>query len=101
MVEHVMNNLRAAVKKLEEDELFEQTAVRGAELAMEDPPPSSSDVDAIMQSLMGLATPSSAGEDTAPSTAQASARFSSRSETVTPQWGAPPPAPSHGWYSGV
>ena len=96
MFEQVMNNLRAAVKKLEEDELFEQTAVKGADIALEDPPPSSDDVDAIMQSLMGLPPPSS---DATP--AQTSPRLASRSETVTPQWGAPPPAPIHGWYSGI
>ena len=55
-----MNNLRAAVKKLEEDELFEQTAVKGAELAMEDPTPSSNDIGMILQSLM---RPPSASSD--------------------------------------
>ena len=35
MFEQVMNNLRAAVKKLEEDELFEQTAVKSADVGLE------------------------------------------------------------------
>ena len=83
MFEQVMNNLRAAVKKLEEDELFEQTAVKSADVVLDDPVPSSDDVDTIMQSLMGL-TASATTNDT---TAHASAQFTSRSETVTPHWG--------------
>ena len=54
MFEQVMNNLRTAVKKLEEDELFEQTAVKSADVVLDDPVPSSDDVDTIMQSLMGV-----------------------------------------------
>ncbi|KAI0354857.1 hypothetical protein OH77DRAFT_1590235 [Trametes cingulata] len=85
MYEHVMNNLRAAVKKLEEEELFEQTAVKSAAVALDDPTPSSEDIDEIMRSLMDLsAGPSTTA--TATTTAHASA-FTNRSETVTPQWG--------------
>ncbi|KAI0333696.1 hypothetical protein GY45DRAFT_1432134 [Cubamyces sp. BRFM 1775] len=77
MHEHIMINLRAAVKMLEEEELFEQTAVNGAAVALDDPAPSSEDVDEIMRGLMLQG-----------STAPASAQFTNRSETVTPQWAA-------------
>ena len=93
MHDHIMRNLRAAVKKLEEDELFEQTAVRSAALALEDPTPTSNDVDAIMQSLMGLSAKPEADESAARTAGNTT---TARSETVTPQWGAPPPPPSHG-----
>ena len=91
MFEQVMNNLRAAVKKLEEDELFEQTAVKGAELAMEDPTPSSNDIGMILQSLM---RPPSASSD-AP--ANPSPYYAGRSETVTPHWATPMNVPPPGW----
>ncbi|TBU31813.1 hypothetical protein BD309DRAFT_1005126 [Dichomitus squalens] len=97
MFEQVMNNLRAAVKKLEEDELFDQTAVKSADAVLDDPVPSSDDVDTIMQSLMGL----TASANTNDATANATAQFTSRSETVTPQWGGIPqstPDP-FGWTS--
>ncbi|KAI0365692.1 hypothetical protein BV20DRAFT_1124748 [Pilatotrama ljubarskyi] len=85
MFEHVMHNLRAAVKQLEEEELFEHTAVKSAAVALDDPTPSSEDLDEIMRSLMDLsAGPSTT--TTAAGTAHASA-FTNRSETVTPQWG--------------
>ncbi|KAI0661992.1 hypothetical protein C8Q70DRAFT_909599 [Cubamyces menziesii] len=84
MHEHIMINLRAAVKKLEEEELFEQTAVKDAAVALDDPAPSSEDIDEIMRGLMQVSTASSHDPRTAPS----SARFTSRSETVTPQWAA-------------
>ena len=79
-----MINLRAAVKKLEEEELFEQTAVKDAAVALDDPAPSSEDIDEIMRGLMQVSTASNHDPRTAPS----SARFTSRSETVTPQWAA-------------
>lgn len=87
MFEQVMSNLRAAVKKLEEDELFEQTAVKGADVVLDDPNATSDDVDTIMQSLMGLSASSKSNAATANAAAHASAHFTSRSETVTPHWG--------------
>lgn len=95
MFEQVMSNLRVAVKRLEEDELFEQTAVKPADVVIDDPTPSSDDVDMIMRSLMGLSASSDDATTTATATAQASPRFSTtRSETITPQWGAPGPITS-------
>ncbi|KAI1793338.1 hypothetical protein LXA43DRAFT_972003 [Ganoderma leucocontextum] len=101
MFEQVMNNLRAAVKQLEEDELFEQTAVNGADVVLDDPTASSEDVDAIMQSLMGLSASPNSNDATTNATANASAHFTSRSETVTPHWGGPshPARTSFGWSS--
>ncbi len=88
MLDQVMVSLRAAVKQLEEEELFEQTAVKPADVVLDDPTPSTEDIDSILQSLMGLSASSKADEDpTGPSTAQPS-HFTGRSETVTPQWGA-------------
>ncbi len=89
MFEQVMNNLRAAVKRLEEDELFEQTAVKGADVVLDDPNASSDDFDTIMQSLMGLSASPNSIAAAANTTAHASARFTSRSETVTPHRGGP------------
>ena len=99
MFEQVMSNLRAAVKKLEEDELFEQTAVKGADAVLDDPNATSDDVDTIMQSLMGLSASSNSDAATANATAHASAHFASRSETVTPHWGGSshPAATPFGW----
>ncbi|KAI0755093.1 hypothetical protein C8Q80DRAFT_410032 [Daedaleopsis nitida] len=87
--ERVMANLRAAVKTLEEDELFEQTAVTRADVVLDDPTPSSDDIDVILASLMGMSASSGPHDDTATATMQGSSRFTSRSETVTPQWGGP------------
>ncbi|KAI0648156.1 hypothetical protein C8Q79DRAFT_953965 [Trametes meyenii] len=89
MFEHVMANLRRAVKQLEEEELFEQTAVRSASVALDDPTPSSDDLDDIMRSLMDL-SPGDSNMSTLTGTAtmHPSAHFTSRSETVTPQWAA-------------
>lgn len=99
--EQVMNKLRAAVKQLEEDELFEQTAVTGADIVLDDPTPSTDDIDTIMQSLMGLSASPTPNDATGTATAQASARFTTRSETVTPQWGAPGMATSTPWGRGA
>ncbi|CDO77156.1 hypothetical protein BN946_scf184657.g31 [Trametes cinnabarina] len=85
MFEHVMTNLRAAVKQLEEEELFEQTAVPNAAVALDDPVPSSENLDDILRSLMGMSTPENGAGVAA---AHASAQFTNRSETVTPQWAA-------------
>ena len=99
--DQVMNKLRAAVKQLEEDELFEQTAVTGADIVLDDPTPSTDDIDTIMQSLMGLSASPTPNDATGTATAQASARFTTRSETVTPQWGAPGMATSTPWGRGA
>ncbi|KAI0670892.1 hypothetical protein C8Q78DRAFT_1145465 [Trametes maxima] len=89
MFEHVMANLRSAVKKLEEEELFEQTAVRSASVAFDDPAPSSEDLDDIIRSLMDVSPgDSNISTLTGTATAHPSTQFTSRSETVTPQWGA-------------
>ena len=94
-----MNNLRAAVKQLEEEELFEQTVVKSADVVLDDPPPSTDDIDVIMQSLMGLSAAPSPGNATGTATAQASAQFTARSDTVTPQWGGAGMVTSTpGWY---
>lgn len=88
MFETVMNNLRAAVKRLEEEELFEQTVVKSADVVLDDPTPSTDNIDEIMQSLMGLSASSTPEDGTGIATAHASAQFTARSDTVTPQWGA-------------
>jgi hypothetical protein len=49
-----MQNLRAQVKRLQEDALFEQTVLRGSLIA-EEQQPSSKDIDAILRSMMGTA----------------------------------------------
>lgn len=48
----VMSNLRTQVKALEDDEIFEASALRNLNPAFEEQP-SSNDIDSIMQSLMG------------------------------------------------
>ncbi|TCD70169.1 hypothetical protein EIP91_004639 [Steccherinum ochraceum] len=48
----VMQNLRAQVKKLQEDEIFERTLYHGFN-APEEQQPTSNDIDAIMRSMMG------------------------------------------------
>lgn len=88
MFQHVMDNLRAAVKKLEEEELFEQTAVKDAGVALDDPTPSSDDLGEIMRSLMDLNSTAPLRHSTrATTTILNSTRFTDRSETVTPQFG--------------
>jgi hypothetical protein len=47
-----MANLRKEVRRLEEDELFEQTILRGSEIEQQEQQPSSGDIDAIMKSIM-------------------------------------------------
>ena len=46
-----MQNLREAVRQLEEDEHFEQAMLRGTQVVQQQPA-TSGDLDAIMQSLM-------------------------------------------------
>ena len=47
-----MDNLRNAVKKLQEEELYEQIMLRGTQIT-DVQQPSSNNIDAIMQSIMG------------------------------------------------
>lgn len=53
-----MHNLRIQVERLQDDALFEQTVLRGS-LLPEGPQPSSNDIDAILQSMMGTTLGSS------------------------------------------
>lgn len=46
-----MRKLRRAVQDLEENELFEQTLLRGSRIALEEQP-STNDIDSIMRSMM-------------------------------------------------
>ena len=50
MVEKIIKNLRAEIRKLEEDELFEQTILRGSQVGLETRP-STNDIDALMKSM--------------------------------------------------
>jgi hypothetical protein len=52
MIEKIMKNLRAKIRQLEEDEVFEQTLLRGSQVGLETRP-STNDVDALMKSMMG------------------------------------------------
>jgi len=50
----VMQNLRNQVKKLRDDEIFQQTMQRASQMNYsETPQPSSNDIDTILQSMMG------------------------------------------------
>ncbi|TFK70966.1 hypothetical protein BDN72DRAFT_794669 [Pluteus cervinus] len=51
MHEQIMRSLRWEVQQLEENELFEQTLLRGSQVGMESLP-STSDIDTILQSMM-------------------------------------------------
>lgn len=51
-----MRNLRKEVQKLQENEIFERTILRGSHIAEEQQ--SSNDIDAIMRSMMGTASSS-------------------------------------------
>ncbi|KAI0631952.1 hypothetical protein C8Q77DRAFT_1158645 [Trametes polyzona] len=88
MFEHIMNNLRATVKKLEEEELFEQTAVKSAAVALDDPLPTSDNLDDILRGLMIDPPPTATANTTGTATMLDSTRFTDRSATVTPQLGA-------------
>ncbi|EGN98575.1 hypothetical protein SERLA73DRAFT_110133 [Serpula lacrymans var. lacrymans S7.3] len=63
LYENIVRNLRRRVQQLEDDELFEQTLLRGSQVALEQQP-SSNDMDALMKSLM--TTTLSNGSNTAP-----------------------------------
>ncbi|GLB38632.1 hypothetical protein LshimejAT787_0504970 [Lyophyllum shimeji] len=56
----VMVNLHGVVQNLEENELFEQTLLRGSQAALE-PQPSTTDIDALMRSMMVTPKPSTSG----------------------------------------
>lgn len=51
--EQILRSLRYQVHLLEEDELFEQTLLRGSQVALA-PQPESSDIDALMRSMMSV-----------------------------------------------
>ena len=51
LYDHVMRTLRREVQRLEENEIFEQTLLRGSQAGLE-PKPSSSDIDVIIQGMM-------------------------------------------------
>jgi len=53
MVEKIIKNLRTEIRKLEEDELFEQTILRGSQVGLETRP-STNDIDVLMKSMMNL-----------------------------------------------
>ena len=55
MRQRVLSSLRCYVERLEENDLFEQTILRGS-LITEKQPPSSGDIDTIMQSMMNLSS---------------------------------------------
>lgn len=50
-----MRSLRHQVQQLEENELFEQTLMRGSQAILEQPP-TTNDIDVLMQSMMGVTT---------------------------------------------
>jgi len=50
MVEKIIKNLRAEIRKLDEDELFEQTMLHGSQVGLETRP-STNDIDALMKSM--------------------------------------------------
>ncbi|KIY46748.1 hypothetical protein FISHEDRAFT_25095, partial [Fistulina hepatica ATCC 64428] len=52
--QNVQNNLRRMVQELEENELFEQTLLRGPERAIDEieVQPSASDIDVLMRNMM-------------------------------------------------
>lgn len=52
MVEKILKNLRAKIQQLEEDEIFEQTLLRGSQVGLE-ARPSTNDIDVLMKSMMG------------------------------------------------
>ncbi|KAF8073947.1 hypothetical protein FPV67DRAFT_1410271 [Lyophyllum atratum] len=57
LYQQVMANLHEAVQNLEENELFEQTLLRGSQAALE-PQPTTTDIDALMRSMMVAPQPS-------------------------------------------
>ncbi|KXN86491.1 hypothetical protein AN958_10005 [Leucoagaricus sp. SymC.cos] len=53
MVDKILKNLRAKIRQLEEDEMFEQTLLRGSQVGLE-ARPSTNDIDTLMKSMMSL-----------------------------------------------
>lgn len=53
LYKQVIASLRAEVKNLEDGELVEQMFLRGSNIGLEEQP-STSDIDALMLSMMGL-----------------------------------------------
>ncbi|OCH92653.1 hypothetical protein OBBRIDRAFT_714304, partial [Obba rivulosa] len=53
LFDRVMTNLREKVRQLEEDELFEETMLRGSQVGQEQQP-SSDDLDDILRGLMTI-----------------------------------------------
>lgn len=54
MCDAILHNLRLHIKKLEENEIFERTLLRGSQAALE-PQPTTTDVDLLMKGMMGPA----------------------------------------------
>ncbi|KAH7906715.1 hypothetical protein BJ138DRAFT_1071351 [Hygrophoropsis aurantiaca] len=51
MHEEILKGFRQQVQQLEEDEMFQQTIMRGSQIGLE-PRPSSSNIDSLMRSMM-------------------------------------------------
>jgi hypothetical protein len=51
LYDHIMTRLRSEVRQLEDNELFEQMLLRGSQAALERQP-STTDIDALMRSMM-------------------------------------------------
>lgn len=60
-----MGKLRAAVRNLQEDEIFERTLLRGPDL-VEEQQPTSNDIDAILRSMMSAGPVASSRAPTEP-----------------------------------
>jgi len=78
MLDAIMRSLREKVRRLEEDELFEQTLLRGPQVG-QDVTNSSGDIDAILQSLME------------PTGSQSTAQFNSKIDIASTPWGSDMP----------
>ncbi|KAI0310137.1 hypothetical protein OF83DRAFT_912372 [Amylostereum chailletii] len=59
LLDQIMRSLRWHVSNLEENEIYENMMLRGSQIPF-DSAPSSNDIDAIMQSMMGPPLPSNA-----------------------------------------
>jgi hypothetical protein len=60
MVEKILKNLRTKIQELEEDEIFEQTLLRGSQIGQETRP-STNDIDVLMKSMMTTSMPLTEG----------------------------------------
>jgi hypothetical protein len=54
MCDAILHNLRLHIQKLEENEIFERTLLRGSQAALE-PQPTTTDIDLLMKGMMGPA----------------------------------------------